>query len=52
MVSICKRLINVEKLNKPKARVTGLSQKGNGVGIGIVSFPIMGVQHSRRTERT
>ena len=42
MVSICERSINVVKRNKPKAREAGLSQKGNGVGIGAVGFPYHG----------
>ncbi len=42
MVSICKRLINVEKLNKPKARVTGLSQKGQRSGNRDCKFPYHG----------
>jgi hypothetical protein len=42
MVSTCERSINVVRRNKQKAQITGLSQKGNGVGTRAIDTLVMG----------
>ena len=49
MVSICKRSINVVRRNKQKAQITGLCQKGNGVGTRAIDSLVMGKRKIKPT---
>jgi len=51
MVNTCELSINVVTTGKPKM-LPGLSQKGTVVGTGSQTYPVMDIQHSRRTEST
>ena len=51
MVSICERLINVVKWNKPKM-LSGLSQKGTVAGRRYHFASLVDIQRHRRRERT
>jgi hypothetical protein len=51
MVNTCELSINVVTTGKPKM-LTGLSQKGTVVGTGSQTYPVMDIQHYRRTEST
>jgi hypothetical protein len=49
MVSTCERSINVVRRNKQKAQITGLSQKGNGVGTKAIDTLVMGKRKIKPT---
>jgi hypothetical protein len=50
-VNTCALSINVVTTGKPKM-LTGLRQNGTGVGTGSQTYPVMDIQHYRRTEST